>query len=317
MTTGGLARIRLLAGLLLAGQGLLVVTRVLDHEAPLLVGWGILLLGLVLALWGRAPFLSFKPGRTTPTRDAGPPEAAAPRAPTPRSAVVAGLGAFATLGVMAYNVLTRSDLSMPEVAILAYGVVLLLASRALDRPVWRTRVGTLVAYSFPLVLAPLALYAVNAATRSQLGAAPLGWYIHYTLVEPMALLLATAGMDASLLGDTVRISTPRGPLFLTVGVVCAGLYAAVLFLGVFALFAWESRTPAPRLALSLAVGLLGLHVANLLRLALLGWVGYRWGGGALQTFHQHAGWVLFLAWSVLFWAVVLRRFEGGGRVAAP
>ncbi len=83
-----------------------------------------------------------------------------------------------------------------------------------------------------------------------------------------------------------------------------------LFLGVFALFAWQQRTPPRRLALYLAIGLAGIHVANVVRLTMLGYVGYQWGAQALQSFHQHAGWVLFLVWMVAFWALVLRRFEG-------
>lgn len=294
-----LRRGRLLAGLLLAGQGLLVVTRVLDHEAPLLVGWAALLLGLLLVAWGRLPSL--------PSASGG----ASPGSPV-RAWVVATVGALAVLGIVGYNALRRSTLSGPELAILAYGALLLALSPVLDRKVRGTDVGTLVAFSFPLVLAPLSLYAVNAALASNMAETPLAWYIEATLVAPMAAALRIVGFDATMIGDTVRMTTPRGALFLSVGVVCAGLYASVLFLGVFALFAWERRTPPARLAAYLAVGLLGLHVANVLRLVLLGVVGYRWGGDALQSFHQHAGWVLFLVWSIGFWAVVLRRMEGPG-----
>ena len=291
----------LLAGLLLAGQGLLVVTRVLDHEAPLLVGWAALVLGLLLVAWGRLPSL---------------PSSTAGHASPVRAWLVAGVGALAVAGIVGYNALRGSTMGVPELAILAYGVALLAAAPLLERRVLGQDVGTLVAFSFPLVLAPLSLYAVNAALASRMAETPLAWYIQATLVTPMAAGLRLVGLDATMLGDTVRLVTPRGSLFLSVGVVCAGLYASVLFLGVFALFAWERRTPPARLAAYLAVGLLGLHVANVLRLVLLGFVGYKWGGDALQDFHRHAGWVLFLVWSVAFWAVVLRRMEGPARAAS-
>lgn len=287
-------RLRLLAGLLLMGQGLLVLTRILDHEAPRWLGLLVLLLGAALASWGRLPSVALR-----------------------RSWLVAALGALAAGGVVAYNLLARSSLGLPELAILAYGVALLAASRHLERRVWHTDVGTLVAYSFPLLLAPLSLYAVNAATTTAAGATPLAWYIRHGLVAPMALALAGFGIETSVLGDTVRLGTSRGALFLTVGVVCAGLYAGALFMGVFALFAWQQRTPPMRLAAYLALGLFGLHVANVLRLVLLALVGWRWGGEALQSFHQHAGWVIFLVWTLAFWALVLRRFEGRRAPAAP
>jgi len=280
-----LSRVALLLGLVLAGQGLLVVTRVLDHEAPLPVGFAILLLGLlILAL-------------------AAPRGALAGASSPARARVVLLIGALAVCGILAYNLLRNSTLGAPEVAILAYGLALMGASRRLDR------FGRYVAYSFPLVLAPLSLYALNAALVAGLGATPLSFYIRYGLVAPMAGALSIFGSDVGVLGDTVSLGTARGTLFLTVGVVCAGLYAGALFLGVFALFAWESDTRGWRLAAYLGLGLAGLHVANVLRLILLAMVGERYGGEALQRFHQHAGWVLFLAWAILYWWLVLRRFE--------
>ena len=288
MTKSPLARrLRLLAGLLLAGQGLLVVLGILDHEVPRPVAWGLVAAGALLLLWGGLPALRLG-----------------------RARLVLALGLVAVVGVLAYNLAAGSGLSLPEWAILGYGAALALASRHLARRVGPVDVGTLVAYSFPLVLAPLSLFAINAATTTGLGGSPLGWYIRYLLVLPMGALLSLGGIDASMLGDTVRLATPRGPLFLTVGVVCAGLYAGALFLGVFGLFAWQQETPPRRLAVYMLVGLAGVHVANVVRLVLLGVVGYKWGGEALQDFHQHAGWVLFLAWMILFWALVLRRFEG-------
>lgn len=295
-----LRRLRLLAGLLLVGQGLLVVTGILDHEAPRLVGLLVLAAGAALLAWPSAA--------STPT---------APRAPrsVAKARVVLALGIMAAGGVLLYNLVLRSSFVLPEVAILAYGLALIVASRHLERPVARTDVGTLTAYSFPLVLAPLSLYAINAATTTGVGATPLAFYIRHGLVTPMAAALGVSGIDVGMMGDTLRLATPRGALFLTVGVVCAGLYAAAIFLGVFALFAWQQETKGWRLAAYLALGLVGLHVANVIRLVLLALVGYRWGGDALQSFHRHAGWVLFLLWTLAFWWLVLRRFEGPARPA--
>lgn len=288
-----LRRLGLLAGLLLAGQGLLVLLGVLDHETPRPVAWLLVLVGAALLAWGGLPALRLG-----------------------RARLVLALGIVSAGGVLAYNQAAGNGMAAAEWAILGYGALLVLASRHLGRRVGPTDVGTLVAYSFPLVLAPLSLFALNAATTSGWGESPLRWYIRWLLVLPMSLLLNATGLEVGVFGDTVRLATPRGPLFLTVGVVCAGLYAGALFLGVFGLFAWQQKTPPRRLAAYLLLGLAGVHLANVLRLALLAWVGYRWGGEALQSFHQHAGWLLFLAWMMLFWWLVLRRFEGRGEPPA-
>lgn len=301
--TSPLVRLTLVAGLLLVGQGLLVVLGVLDHEAPFLTGAAITVAGVVLAGVGWM-------------RSARPPAAEAPVVRDWRTWFVAVLGVLSAGGVVLYNVLARSTFVAPEYAILGYGVALLVAAPYLHRRLGPVQVGTLVAYSIPLVLAPLGLWAVNAVLDANADSTPMRWYVSDGLVAPTSWLLSVMGQDVTTTGDTFRVASTNGPLYLTVGVVCAGLYATVIFLGVFALFAWEQKTPPMRLAAYVAIGVVGLHFANVLRIAMLVVVGERWGIDALQTFHKHAGWVFFLAFSLLFWAVVLRRMEGGPKVSA-
>lgn len=230
------------------------------------------------------------------------------------------MGSLAILcagGILAYNALRRSTLEGPELAILAYGVLLLVAAPLLDRRILRTDVGTCVAWSLPLVAAPLGLYAMDAAVDAYAGTgrSPLDWAIAKLLIAPMATALTLLGFDATATGQVVALATPRGSLHLNVGVVCAGLQPGVLFLGVFGLFAWRERTTGRRLALLLALGLLGVYLANLLRLILLALVGYQWGGSALQTAHEHAGWAIFVGWMLAYWWMVLRNLQGPARPA--
>lgn len=288
---------RFLAGILLAGYGALILLRLLAHES-LIVGAALTLVGVAL--------LATLPRRAV---------ASAPHAPaisTRRRLLVVMMGVAAAGGLLGYNALTRSTLEIPELAILAYGVALIVASRNLDRRLGRMGISTLVAWSIPLVAAPLALYAVDAAidAQVQVGASPLDWFIAHLLVAPMSSALSIFGLDASSNGQVVALATPRGHLFLSVGVVCAGIQPSILFLGVFGLYAWEEKTSGKRLALLLALGLVGVYLANLARLILLGLVGYHWGGAALQTTHAHAGWALFVGWMLAYWWLVLRRLTG-------
>lgn len=299
-------RAQALLGLLLLGQGLLVLTGVLDHEVPRAIAAGLVLAGGALLAW---PAL-----RRTPAGSGAP--SSGPPVPALRARLVAALGLAILVAVAGYEASARNGLGLPEASMLAYGAALVAAAGHLGRTVRGVPVGTMVAYSFPLVLAPLALWAVNAATTAQAVATPLGWYVRHALAAPMAAVLGLAGLDVATSDTTLRIATERGSLFLSVGVVCAGLYAGVLFLGVFGLFAWQARTPPRRLAGYLALGLAGLHLANLGRLVVLGLVGERWGGAALQFAHEHLGWVLFLVWTLLFWMLVLRRLEGPAPGAA-
>ncbi|HVL87372.1 MAG TPA: exosortase/archaeosortase family protein [Candidatus Thermoplasmatota archaeon] len=293
-------RARLVAGLLAAGYGLLSLTGVLDHETPAPLALVLVAVGLGLA---------------------AAPLARAARAPSPskplRRNLVLALGFFCFGSVLAYNLASGSAFSAPELALLAYGFALVALAPFLERRAGPLKVDTLVAYSLPLLLAPLAAWALQALLESGAGDSPLRWYLRHALVDPMAGTLSLLGIPASVRGETVALATDRGTLFLTVGVVCAGFYPAALFLGLLGLFAWERNLPPRRLALYALLGLAGVWLANVARLVLLAVVGREWGGRALQEAHQHAGWALFLAFTLAFWFLVLRRFEqpaaaGGG-----
>lgn len=283
--------LRVVAGTLLAGYGGLILLRLLAHESRP-VGALLLLAGLaLLAPWGRT--------RREPRPEN---ESRVPRGTRWAAGIV---GATCAGGILAYNAMARSTLELPEWAILAYGVALLVALPYAGRP----RVDQAIAWSFPLVAAPLGMYALDAALDATHGGSPLDAFIQHALVAPMSAVLSFLGFQTKTLGQTVLMTTPRGTLALTVGVVCAGLQPGVLFLGVLGLHGWQNRTPPPRLAALLALGLVGVYLANVLRLVVLALVGHRWGGEALVTAHANAGWLIFVAWMLLYWWVVLRRLD--------
>lgn len=281
--------LRPLLGLALAGYGLLVLLRLVPHESAV---------AGALALAVGVAFLAL-----------GLPRVAAPRAP-----IVLAAGLALTAGVLAYNALRASSLSPPELAIAAYGAALAASSAWIARP----RVATAVGWSFAVVLAPLALFALNgvlsASGAGAAGTAGAGGggdaadpLVHALVVQPSAAVLRATGTEADVQGNALVVATPRGTLSLGVGLVCAGLYPMVLFGGVVALHAWRTRPPATRLAAWVGGGLAGLWALNLLRIVAVTRVGIAWGPGALQTFHAHIGWILFGGFMAAFWTLVLRR----------
>lgn len=282
-----MATLRMLAGLGLVGYGLLVLMQVLPHDAPLAGLLSLLLGSLLLAVPGGH------------ARDGG-------RSP-PRARAVALLGGVMVAGVIGYNAWRSSGLSVPEWTILAYGVALLAVAPHLHRRVGRLGAGTAVAWSFPLVLAPLAMYALNGALSQGAGATAADPLVQALVVRPTAVAMAMLGTPVALAGNNMVMQTPRGTLVLGVGLVCAGIYPMVLFTGMVAMHGWEQQVPARRLAIYLACGLAGLWLLNVIRIVILTHVGRQWGGAALQTTHAHLGWVLFALFMVAFWALALRR----------
>lgn len=117
-------------------------------------------------------------------------------------------------------------------------------------------------------------------------------------------------MPTTTVGNNLVLPTSDGTLTLGVGLICAGIYPAVLLLGVIGLHAWRNRLGPRLITLYVAAGLVGLYIVNLLRLVLLAHVGQRWGGSMLQTAHAHLGWALFALFMVAFWFLLVRRIEG-------
>lgn len=276
-----MGRARALVGLILVGYGLLILSGVLAHES-----WvaGILSLGLgILIARTSIPPLQLRRGR-----------------------LIAGLGASIVVGVVGYNLVQGSAMSLPEWAIAAYGAGLVAASPFLSRSWGRVEVGTLVAWSFPLVFAPLMVFALNATLSTPASGAAAAPYVIVLIVWPTVWALRVLGTPSRLVDDSVIMETDRGLLVVDIGLVCAGLYPMVLFGGIVALHAWRVGLRPKEFAKILGAGLVGLWFVNLLRLVALARVGVEWGPRALTQAHANLGWLLFAAFMLVFCLVFLR-----------
>ncbi|MEA3136089.1 MAG: hypothetical protein QOJ26_1127 [Thermoplasmata archaeon] len=278
---GGAGRAYL--GLALLGWGLSIVLGVTPHE-DLVVGSGLAIFGAVLV-------------------------ATSPRLPESRGLpayAVAGVGLAIVAGVLAHTLLASAAFDVPKAALVALGVGLATAAPFLRRriPVGRkgrsVTVATLVVGGLAVLGAPLAVWGLQAATKGVMGTTPMEAFVRYGLLLPIGLFLKAVGLDAAIDGQTVTYATPHGPLALEVGAACSGVQAMALFAGVLALFLWIEKPGGRRLALWSAIGIGGVYVANLLRLAMLFLVGYEWGPDALLQAHAQAGWLFFVAWAIVF-----------------
>lgn len=134
------------------------------------------------------------------------------------------------------------------------------------------------------------------------------WYVHYMLAAPFAGILDSIGISSSSVGNLVTIEFRDGGLHtLSISAYCAGLYSFSIFLSAFVAFALVFERYSQRLmAVVLAIGLAIAYLGNLVRMTIIGIVGFYYGLDALHWTHQNVGWVIFLSWSTLFWYVVLR-----------
>ncbi len=154
-----------------------------------------------------------------------------------------------------------------------------------------------------LVVPQVVMSLSTSGSESSLG----NWYVHYMLAEPFAVVLDIIGIPASSSGNMVTIQFQDGTMHtLAISAYCAGLYSFSIFLGAFIAFVLVfEKMPSRILALVLALGLVIAYLGNILRMVVIGIVGYYEGIEALHWAHENVGWIIFLAWSAAFWWLIL------------
>jgi len=155
-----------------------------------------------------------------------------------------------------------------------------------------------------LLVLPQAVMSVSSGAGSSVGNA----YVHYMLAEPFARILSVLGIHASSSGNNVAIVFQDGtPTSLSISAYCAGLYSFSIFVSAFVAFVLVfERMPAKKTAIVLACGLVAAYLGNVFRMVVIGLVGYYRGMDALLWAHRNAGWLIFLAWSSVFWYLVMK-----------
>lgn len=153
------------------------------------------------------------------------------------------------------------------------------------------------------LVVPQAVTSLHKGAGSSVG----NWYVQYLLAAPFAGVLNMIGIHASSSGSVVQMYFQDGsPQALGISAYCAGLYSFSIFLAAFFSFVLVfERLPMKILAIVLAFGIIIAYLGNLLRMVVIGIVGYYKGLDALLWAHTNVGWMIFLAWSALFWYFLL------------
>jgi len=159
-----------------------------------------------------------------------------------------------------------------------------------------------------LVVLILVVPQTITAISSRAGNSAGGFYVHYMLAEPFAGILNLLGITTSSVGSNVTLVSIDGTsINLSISAYCAGLYSFSIFVSAFISFVLVfERLPPKTTAIVLATGLIAAYAGNVFRMVIIGVVGYYKGLDALLWTHANVGWVIFLAWSSVFWYLVMR-----------
>ncbi len=126
------------------------------------------------------------------------------------------------------------------------------------------------------------------------------------LAGVLAASVNALGIGATVNGQLVTMSTPGGVLLLDVASECTGLQGILAFglLSTMALIDLKPRIV--KLIPIFALGFLGAFLINILRLLVVFLTFEYLGVDAGTTMHVYFGYLIFIAWVLVFWAFAFR-----------
>lgn len=145
-------------------------------------------------------------------------------------------------------------------------------------------------------------------------------YSWTALAPPVSGILSAIGVQNTV--HAVAGSTAPGLTFVpqilgiqvtvVITTACSGIYSFGIFAAAFVAFVLtEFERPTRRVWALLGLGFLAAYVANVLRMVVIVLVGYYTDSAQtdLQNMliaHSYAGWIIFLGWIAIFWAILLK-----------
>jgi exosortase/archaeosortase family protein len=142
-------------------------------------------------------------------------------------------------------------------------------------------------------------YIVNSSYGSFLAGITIKFSVYF--LNCLGYHVSNTGNQITFLGDSKVQS-------FDVINACSGADTTILFLSAFVLMLADQgrRASVQKLAVCFVCGAVGTYLVSIMRVPLLGIVGYYDGYGALETYHMYSGYLIFLGSIATFWYLSLR-----------
>jgi len=127
------------------------------------------------------------------------------------------------------------------------------------------------------------------------------------LAGVMASVLNALGISSTVSGEVVSMSSPHGaPILLDVGGPCTGVQGIIAFGMLSTMTLLDLKPSKSRLIPIFAIGFIGAFLINIVRLLLM-FLTYEFASlDTALTLHIYVGYIVFIAWVVVFWAIAFR-----------
>ena len=217
-------------------------------------------------------------------------------------------GLIIILGDITFNILVNNNLSLRGhdwmmilfgISLLSYNYIPNKYERERDFAIW------FLGILFLILIAPTILYKIifkdfTYESNSE--------YIYYFLTKPLSGLLRLIGIKSHGEGISLTFWMQNGNREgLEIGLSCSGLYSVIVFISAFSAFILtEYHKVDKKVVAMLGLGILTAYFANLLRMLIIVIVGYYKGADAMLWTHDNVGYLIFMGWITLFWAIMFK-----------
>lgn len=135
-----------------------------------------------------------------------------------------------------------------------------------------------------------------------------GSFLAGITVKFSVYFLNAAGYHVSSTGNQITFLGDSKVQSFDVLNACSGADTTILFLAAFVLMLADQgrRASVQKLAVCFVCGGIGTYLVSMMRVPLLGIVGYHYGYDTLETYHMYSGYLIFLASIMAFWYLSLR-----------
>ena len=135
-----------------------------------------------------------------------------------------------------------------------------------------------------------------------------GSFLAGITVKFSVYILDTAGYHVSSAGNEIIFPGDSKVQSFDVLNACSGADTTILFLAAFVLMLADQgrKASVQKLAVCFVCGGIGTYLVSMMRVPLLGIVGYHYGYDTLETYHMYSGYLIFLVSIMAFWYLSLR-----------
>ena len=201
------------------------------------------------------------------------------------------LGSAVIVADYAFNFVRGSTVGILDLIVILLGAVVLTYGLRSLKLFW-------VPVAYGIIL--LAGYQIENYTPNYL--ALQNW-----LAGVMVSAINALGIVATASGDLVSMILPNGTsLILEVAGACTGLQGILAFGMLSTMTLLDLKPKMSRIVPIFAIGFAGAFLINILRLLVVFLTFWLFGVGAGEAMHVYFGYLIFVAWVLVFWALAFK-----------